>query len=92
MTKFVESEVENAALNWLESLGWTVISGSDPDMIPGSLFSGRKDYSQVFLENRLIDALRLLNPELPEDAIKDAYRRLTHPRGSHTRSQEQNLP
>ncbi len=82
MTKFVESEVENAALNWLESLGWTVISGSDPDMIPGSLFSGRKDYSQVFLENRLIDALRLLNPELPEDAIKDAYRRLTHPEGA----------
>ncbi len=82
MTKFVESEVENAALNWLESLGWTVISGSDPDMIPGSLFSGRKDYSQVFLENRLIDALRLLNPELPEEAIKDAYRRLTHPEGA----------
>ncbi|HQO27868.1 MAG TPA: type I restriction endonuclease subunit R, partial [Candidatus Pacearchaeota archaeon] len=82
MTKFVESEVENAAMNWLESLGWTVISGSDPDMIPGSLFSGRKDYSQVFLENRLIDALRLLNPELPEDAIKDAYRRLTHPEGA----------
>ena len=82
MTKFVESEVEGAALNWLESLGWTVISGSDPDMIPGSLFSGRKDYSQVFLENRLIDALRLLNPELPEEAIKDAYRRLTHPEGA----------
>ncbi|MDY0231143.1 MAG: type I restriction endonuclease subunit R [Candidatus Saccharicenans sp.] len=82
MTKFIESEVEEAALNWLESLGWTVISGSDPDMIPGSLFSGRKDYSQVFLENRLIDALRLLNPELPEDAIKDAYRRLTHPEGA----------
>jgi len=82
MTKFVESEVEDAALNWLESLGWTVISGSDPDMIPGRLFSGRKDYSQVFLENRLIDALRLLNPELPEDAIKDAYRRLTHPEGA----------
>ncbi len=82
MTKFVESEVEDAALNWLESLGWTIISGSDPDMIPGSLFSGRKDYSQVFLENRLIDALRLLNPELPEEAIKDAYRRLTHPEGA----------
>ncbi|MBC7350167.1 MAG: type I restriction endonuclease subunit R [Candidatus Aminicenantes bacterium] len=81
MAKFVESEVEAAALSWLESLGWSVKYGSD--MIPGGLFSERQDYTQVILDARLRDALRRLNPDLPEETLAEAYRRLTHPEGAN---------
>ena len=80
MTRFVESEVEQAALSWLESLGWVIKSGAD--MVPGGLFTERQDYHQVFLTPRLMDALRRLNPAFSEDALKDAFRRLTQPEGA----------
>ncbi|MBC7348459.1 MAG: type I restriction endonuclease subunit R [Candidatus Aminicenantes bacterium] len=80
MNRFVESEVEQAALSWLESLGWVIKSGAD--MVPGGLFTERQDYHQVFLNQRLMDALRRLNPTLSEDALKDAFRRLTQPEGA----------
>ncbi|MDI6697989.1 MAG: type I restriction endonuclease subunit R [Candidatus Saccharicenans sp.] len=80
MAKFIESEVEEAALSWLGCLGWVVKYGSD--MVPGTLFSERQDYSQVILEQRLRDALQRLNPDLPEEALNDAYRRLTNPEGA----------
>ena len=80
MTRFVESEVEQAALSWLESLGWVIKSGAD--MVPGGLFTERQDYHQVFLTQRSMDALRRLNPALSDDALKDALRRLTHPEGA----------
>ena len=37
---FTESVVEDAALDWLESLGWTVAHG--PDIAPGTLCRNRK--------------------------------------------------
>ncbi len=39
MESFTESVVEDAALAWLESLGWGVRHG--PDIAPGSLFAER---------------------------------------------------
>lgn len=80
MRPFTESIVEEAALSWLEPLGWSVKYGSD--MVPGELFAERQDYTQVILEQRLRDALRRLNPDLPEEALNDAYRRLAHPEGA----------
>jgi len=80
MSAFTESTVEVAALSWLESLGWIVKSGAD--MVPGGLFTERQDYHQIFLTQRLMDALRRLNPALSEDALKDAFRRLTQPEGA----------
>ncbi len=55
MTTFSESEVEQAALDWLSTLGWRVAHG--PDIAPGTLYAGRHDYGQVALERRLRDAL-----------------------------------
>lgn len=40
MTRITESAVEDAALDWLESLGWTVAHG--PDIAPGTLCRNRK--------------------------------------------------
>ena len=80
MTAFTESEVEAAALEWLESLGWKVAHG--PNIAPHATDSERTDYSEVALEHRLREALARLNPALPADALDDAFRKLTRPDGS----------
>ncbi len=74
-----EFAVESAALAWLESLGYAVMHG--PEIAPGELFAERSNYGQVVLEQRLQDALARLNPLLPTEAIKDAFRKLTRPEG-----------
>ncbi len=75
-----EAVVEQAALNWLAGLGWQVAHG--PDIAPDTPGAERDDFGEVVLERRLRDALVLLNPELPGEAIDDAFRRLTRPEGS----------
>ena len=75
-----ESTVEQAALNWLENLGWQVAHG--PDIAPDTLNAERNDYRQVVLEQRLRDALAELNPTLPSSALADAFRKLTRPEGA----------
>ncbi|MEK7761394.1 MAG: type I restriction endonuclease, partial [Nitrospirota bacterium] len=74
---FTESVVEDAALAWLESLGYSVIHG--PDMAFGELAAERNDpnYRDVVLERRLRQSLVRLNPDLPPKAIEDAFRKLT---------------
>ena len=80
MTTITEAIVEDAALDWLESLGWTVAHG--PDIAPGAVDAERTDYGQVILEQRLRDALARLNPSLPVSALDDALRKLTRPSGA----------
>ena len=79
MATFTESEVEDAALEWLGSLGWKVALG--PHIAPHAEGAERADYSAIVLENRLRDALARLNPTLPTEALDDAFRKLTHPEG-----------
>ena len=75
-----ESELEDAALEWLEGLGWKLAHG--PNIGPDATGAERADYSQVVLEHRLRDALARLNPTLPTEALDDAFRKLTQPEGS----------
>ncbi|MBL8767466.1 MAG: type I restriction endonuclease subunit R, partial [Planctomycetes bacterium] len=74
---FTESVVEDAALAWLEGLHYAVLHG--PDIAAGEPDAERSDpnYRDVVLERRLREALKKLNPDLPPDAIDDAYRKLT---------------
>lgn len=79
---FTESVVEEAALAWLEALGYAVLHG--PDISPGSNILTpalsqweREKYSDVVLERRVRDALAALNPALPAEALEDAFRKLT---------------
>src|SRR5574341_1285986 len=76
---FSESVVEQVAIAWLESLGWTVMRG--PEVSPGDMSAERVDYGQVVLERRLRDALARLNPQLPAEAIEDAFRKIIRPEG-----------
>ncbi len=76
-SSFTESDVEEAALAWLEALGYTILHG--PDIALGQPGAERSDpaYRDVILEQRLRHALRRLNPTLPASAIEDAWRKLT---------------
>jgi len=78
---FSESIVEEAALGWLEELGFSVLYGPDispdGDTLTPTLSQGeRESYSQVVLESRLRNALARLNPKLPPEALEDAFRKL----------------
>ena len=80
MATLTEADVEEAALEWLAALGWQTAHG--PDVGPGAPGEERADYGAVVLEQRLRDALARLNPDLPLEALDDAYRKLTRPEGS----------
>ena len=80
MTTITEADVEQAALDWLAGLGWSVAHG--PDIAPDSPGAERGDYGEVVLEHRLRDALAALNPRLPSSALDDAFRKLTRPEGA----------
>jgi type I restriction enzyme, R subunit len=45
-----ESIIEQAALAWLERLGWTVKHG--PEIAPGELAAERGDFGQAVLTQR----------------------------------------
>jgi len=77
VTSITESVVEEAALAWLESLGYTILFG--PEIAPGEPQAERDDYGQVVLEGRLRQALQRLNPQVPTDALEEAFRKLTRP-------------
>ena len=77
MSNFTESVVEEAALAWLESLGYAVLHG--PEIAVGMPGAERDDpnYRDVILAGRLRQALVRLNPDLPAEALEDAFRKLT---------------
>ena len=74
--RFAESVVEDAALAWLSGLGYAVLHG--PEIAVGMPGAERSDpgYRDVVLERRVRQALVRLNPELPPEALEDAFRKL----------------
>ena len=75
MSHFNESHVEEAALAWLGDAGWQVAHG--PDIAPDTPGAERRDFGEVILADRLRRALARLNPQLPAEALDDAFRKLT---------------
>ncbi len=53
MTKYTETDLELATLDWLEELGYTIIGGPDIAPPPDGERSERKSYSDIVLEDRL---------------------------------------
>jgi type I restriction enzyme R subunit len=80
MTAFTESVVEDAALDWLQAIGWQIAHG--PDIAPDMPLAERASYGEAMLAQRLRDALARLNPSLPAEAREDAFRKLTRPEGA----------
>ena len=58
--KFTEDTVEQATLEWLTELGYTILYG--PDIAPESTAPERENFQQVVLEERLRSAIERLNP------------------------------
>jgi type I restriction enzyme R subunit len=73
---FAESVVEDAALEWLQRLGYRVLHG--PEIAQGEPNAERSDalFRDVILEKNLRQAILRLNPGLPREALDDAYRKL----------------
>ncbi|HSH03338.1 MAG TPA: type I restriction endonuclease subunit R [Anaerolineae bacterium] len=74
MSKLLEDTVEQAALQWLQTLGYTYTHG--PTLAPDSPTAERASYRDVLLVDRLRAALGRLNPTLPPTALDDALRQI----------------
>ena len=79
---FAESIVEQAALAWLSGLGLSAAHG--PEIAVGQPRAERSDptYRDVVLEWRLREALVRLNPDLPQEALDDAFRKIVRADGA----------
>lgn len=71
MSFVTESIVEDAALAWLEGLGYAVLNG--PAIAADEPGAERTDFCQMVLEKRLQQVLARLNPDLPIGALDDPY-------------------
>lgn len=69
-----ESTVEDAALTWFGELGYAI--GHGPQLAPGEPAAERASFGDVLLVGRLREAIRRLNPAIPEDAREEAVRKL----------------
>ena len=71
-----KSIVEEATLAWLEAVGYSVLHGTK--IAAGEPITERSDpnFRAVMLNGRLRQALFRLNPDLPSEALEDAYRKL----------------
>jgi type I restriction enzyme, R subunit len=69
-----ESIVEEAALEWFGELGYTV--GHGPQLVPDEPAAERQSFGDVVLVDRLREALRRLNRDIPEEAREDALRKV----------------
>ena len=72
-----EAHVEQAALDWLRELGYSVLHGGT--IAPGEATAERDSYNDVVLKGRLRDAIYRHNPHLPEVAVEEALRKVVTP-------------
>ncbi len=69
-----ESTIEAATLGWFGELGYGVAFG--PDLAPGEPKAERDSFTDVVLVGRLRDAIRRLNPAIPEEVREDALQKV----------------
>ncbi|HRI12892.1 MAG TPA: hypothetical protein PLX89_07805 [Verrucomicrobiota bacterium] len=62
-----ESIVEDAALRWFGELGYSCL-GTEA-LTPSLSYGERESYGEVVLVGRLREALRRLNPAIPETVL-----------------------
>ena len=61
-----ESHIEDATLEWLAELGYAI--GHGPHLAPGEPAAERTSFGDVFLSQRLRDAIARLNSAIPDEA------------------------
>lgn len=60
MALLTESVVDQAALAWLEAIGWRI--AHSPNIVPDMPAAERRDYGEVVLTRRLRNSLRDSSP------------------------------
>ena len=74
MFKYNESELEVAALEWLEEMDYEIIEG--PDIAHNGDMPERESFQDVVLVERLREALRKINPTLELSIIEEAVQKI----------------
>lgn len=74
---FCESHLEEAALEWFGELGYEIVFA--PNIAPDGEYPERESYSDVILNDRLKDALKRINPGMPDSVLADAFRQIIIP-------------
>ena len=72
--KYTESDLENAVLEWLEELGYSIAFG--PDIAPDGESPERESYKDIVLVGRLRTAVARINPSIPPEAQEDAIKKI----------------
>lgn len=72
-----EAQVELISVDHFRELGYSYAHG--PDIAPDGEGPERRDYGQVVLGGRLCEALTRINPEVPAEAIEDAFKQVARP-------------
>ncbi|ASZ15532.1 DEAD/DEAH box helicase [Bacillus cereus] len=74
MFKYNESELENAALEWLEEMEYAIVEG--PDIAPNGDYTERESFHDVVLIDRLREALKKINPIVDHNVIEEAIQKI----------------
>ncbi|MEK5216716.1 type I restriction endonuclease subunit R [Psychrobacillus sp. FSL H8-0487] len=74
MFKYLESDLEEATLEWLAEMDYSVLAG--PDIAHEGDLPERDSFQDVVLIERLRDALRRINPQVPTEAIDMALQKI----------------
>jgi len=69
-----ESDIEALAIELFKSLGYQHLYG--PDSVPEGKHPERSSFEDVILVNRLRDAVKKINPHVPQQALEDAIRQV----------------
>ncbi|MCP3775500.1 type I restriction endonuclease subunit R [Paenibacillus sp. MZ04-78.2] len=75
MSNFIENDLEQATLEWLQNLGYQTLYG--PDISPGGSFSERESFGDVVLYDRLHSALKRINKQYSNDVITELVKKIT---------------
>ncbi|WBL17460.1 type I restriction endonuclease subunit R [Sutcliffiella sp. NC1] len=74
MFKYLESDLEEATLEWLAEMDYSILAG--PDIAHEGDYPERDSYQDVVLTERLREALCRINPNVPHEAIELAVQRI----------------
>jgi len=72
-----ESTIEEASIDWFKELDYKYKPGGV--IAPGEPEAERDSYSEVILKERFLNSLYHLNPNIPESAIQEAYKKVSIP-------------
>jgi type I restriction enzyme, R subunit len=70
-----EDPLEQLAIHWFQDTGWSYAHGTV--IAPEDVVAEREDFWAVVLKGRLAEAVRRLNPKLPESAVEEVVQMVT---------------